>query len=249
MKQPPESEPKPIEEYWRKQFENFASLRDDDAGIAGWSESGLQARLRHFTRSWKARSRGLWLDAGCGAGTYCRFLADHGQTVVGADYSLPSLLKARPRNPNGIHWIQADINHLPLPAGKLDGVLCYGVMQAISSSGPAIKELAAAVKPGGEVWVDALNSCSLLHVRVWIERRFFGKPPRVRYEHPRLLRKLLQEAGFDNVVVDWVPVFPMRWTRIRTLVESRLGVWLLKRVPGFGRLLSHSFVVHGRRRH
>lgn len=36
----------------------------------------------------------LWLDIGCGAGTYTRMLASEGLRVIGIDYSLPSLVKA-----------------------------------------------------------------------------------------------------------------------------------------------------------
>ena len=64
-----------FETAWRSRFEEFASIRDDDAGIAGWSPAGLDARMRRFTGLWRPSREGLrWLDAGCGAGTYTRYL-------------------------------------------------------------------------------------------------------------------------------------------------------------------------------
>jgi len=79
-------------------------MLDDDAGIAGWTTSGLATRFRAFQRAWQRPPRpGMWLDIGCGAGTYTRFLVDEGLDVVGVDYSLPSLQKARERSDSSDH--------------------------------------------------------------------------------------------------------------------------------------------------
>src|SRR5438132_141237 len=84
-----------FEAQWRERFIEFASLHDDDAGIAGWSMSGLESRFRMFCRLWKPVFAGqLILDLGCGAGTYTRFLFDKGMRPVGVDYSLFALTKA-----------------------------------------------------------------------------------------------------------------------------------------------------------
>jgi ubiquinone/menaquinone biosynthesis C-methylase UbiE len=114
-----------FEAAWRRRFEEFAREHDSDAGIAGWSEAGLQARLRGFLRSWRPDAPGaVWLDAGCGAGTYARAMASAGQQVVGLDYSLPSLLKARRRSQDGsILWLAADVTRLPLASSSLDGAI------------------------------------------------------------------------------------------------------------------------------
>ena len=93
------NKPRSFEKLWRKRFENFAAQAEDDAGIAGWSPTGLDARLRKFKEIWYSNdqfsSKKKWLDAGCGAGTYSRFIVKQGGEVVGLDYSLPSLQKAR----------------------------------------------------------------------------------------------------------------------------------------------------------
>src|SRR6266481_1370695 len=65
----------PDEAEWQGRFREFAESRDDDAGIAGWTSTGLEARLRRFLALWKPGAQGeRWLDAGCGAGTYTRVL-------------------------------------------------------------------------------------------------------------------------------------------------------------------------------
>ena len=71
--------PRSFEKLWRKRFENFASNAEDDVGIAGWSATGLDARLRKFKEIWNNHpelKKDIWLDAGCGAGTYTRFIAE-----------------------------------------------------------------------------------------------------------------------------------------------------------------------------
>lgn len=46
------NKPRSFEKLWRKRFENFAARAEDDAGIAGWSTTGLDARLRKFKEIW-----------------------------------------------------------------------------------------------------------------------------------------------------------------------------------------------------
>ena len=151
-----------FERKWRQRFERFGQTHNDDAPISGWSPGGLAARFRHFRQCWKTSVSGDWLDAGCGPGTYTRYLFENGQRVIGVDYSLPSLKKARDRSPGNIHWIVADVQHLPMGKACFDGVLCFGVMQALAQPDGAIAELAAMVRPGGWLWIDAINDWCLL---------------------------------------------------------------------------------------
>ena len=46
-----------FEQEWRSRFIEFADLRDDDAGIAGWSTTGLDARFRFFRSLWRGAVR------------------------------------------------------------------------------------------------------------------------------------------------------------------------------------------------
>lgn len=238
----------PFETRWRERFLSFASDADDDAGIAGWSATGLETRLRNFSQLWHGTPAGaLWLDAGCGAGTYTRFLANHGAFSIGLDYSYPSVLKAQARDDTGCAWGVADVTHLPVKAGSCHGVLCFGVIQALADAAPAVRELAAAVKPGGEVWIDGLNAWCLPHVVEKTVRRMQGKPPHVRFESPERLRFLMREAGLQEVRLHWLPILPGHWQRFQWLLETRGTRGMLRFVPLLGRLFSHAFVVHGRK--
>jgi|SRR5579863_954219 len=241
-------EPVTFEQGWQRRFRNFAELKDDDAGIAGWSANGLECRLRNFSRLWRRRdSDPMWLDAGCGAGTYCRFLAANRMRVLGVDYSLLTLQKAERRGTAGISWTLGDVTRLPVKSGAFGGALCFGVMQALAQSDLAVGELSRAVTPGGEVWIDALNAWCLPHIWERLSRAARGVPMHLRYEYPGQLRRIMRAHGLTEVRIHWVPILPQRYQRLQPLAESNIARWILRWIPLAGALFSHAFIVHARR--
>lgn len=237
-----------FETRWRHRFEKRAMRFDDEAAIAGWSRTGLDGRFRRFRSLWQPPPRtNLWLDAGCGAGTYARYLHACGCTIIGMDYSVPSLVKARSMAGLEISWCAADVRRIPLRSGSLDGVLCFGVMQALIEPRTALEELVLTVRPGGEIWVDGLNRWFLPTLIRESVRMLLGRPPHLRYDMPVRLRKELVAAGADAVHIHWLPLVPGRWPRMQALLESAVAVSLFKSIPLLGCLLSHSFLLQGTR--
>ena len=239
-----------FEARWRSRFQEFAGSHDDDAGIAGWSDSGLETRLRYFDRLWRESpvgGSGRWVDVGCGAGSYSRLLAAQGNSVLGVDYSDITIKKARERGSEGIEWLVGDATRLPLPRECFNGVLSLGVTQALSDSERLVRELADLVAPGGQVWVDGLNSWCLPHVWERLRRWLKGRPPHVRYESPWRLKALLKAQGLEGVRLVWMPMVPGRFPRIQRFLESPAMTALFRGVPLVGALFSHSMMVYGRR--
>ena len=237
---------KQFEKRWQSRFAEFAKLREDDAGIAGWSSWGLQTRLRFFTTRWGGATPGaLYLDAGCGAGTYSRWLADSGLQVIGVDYSYPSLSKARQRDAVSVSYCAADASRLPFADHSIDGVLCFGVLQAVWNSKPFVTELARVLKPGGELWIDALNAQGVRAAWDITTRRMRGKPMHLRYESPRELVTTLREAGFDEISRHWLPIMPAGLRKLQAVFESKPVVTLLHAMPLLGAVMSHSVVIRG----
>ncbi|MCZ7566034.1 MAG: class I SAM-dependent methyltransferase [Burkholderiales bacterium] len=237
-----------FEDQWRRRFQAFAEQRDDDAGIAGWSASGLDARLRRFARLLGPQQPAeRWLDAGCGAGTYTRLLLEKGLCVTGIDYSVPSLVKARARSPVDVSYAAADVRRLPFRPETFDGVVCFGVMQALADATPALRELGGLVRPGGEIWVDALNRTCVVNAYEILRRRFSGRPQHLRYESAAKLKAELSAAGFVRIVRHWMPIVPARWPKLQRLAETPLVGWALRRVPLLGALSCHGFILHGER--
>lgn len=236
-----------FEQYWRRLFEYRARIRDDDAGIAGWSASGLAARYRQFVRLWReehpgAVATGRWLDVGCGAGTYAKFLASQNLHVTAVDYSELTTHKARERCPAEIAWAVADATCLPFSSGSMDGVLCFGVMQALSSPQRALGELRRVLRPGGELWVDGLNGRCLPNAVAAAWRRRQGKPQHLRYDITSSFAEVLKSSGFDELRVHWLPVMPEGLRMVQGFVESAAVRRLLKVAP-VGTWASHSFLA------
>jgi 2-polyprenyl-3-methyl-5-hydroxy-6-metoxy-1,4-benzoquinol methylase len=238
-----------FEKKWKERFEGYASHADDDAGIAGWSPTGLDARLRKFVYIWQNSilEKNFWLDAGCGAGTYSRFIARQGANVIGLDYSFPSLQKARLKGSESIAWCVADINKLPIKHDSFDGTICFGVTQALENSGTMIQGLSKATKPGGQVWIDALNGMCLPHLWERYNRRLRKRPMHLRYESHRNLRNLLKDNNIINIKLYWLPILPARWSRFQWIVETHFSKWLFRTIPFLGLLLSHAFILCGER--
>ena len=234
---------------WKSRFEQFAAERNDDAGIAGWTTSGLETRFREFRRQWKGAGKsGVWLDVGCGAGTYTRFLNDTGLRIVGVDYSLPTLFKARARSGESLEWVVGDVTRLPLKPGTIDGVLCFGVLQAIAETGPAVMEIADVLKPGGVLWVDALNAKCLPNRIEILRRRMRKKPAHLHYETESSLRAALNQCGFDVVSLHYVIIMPARFRRLQFLADSAFGRRLLRLSSLVAGWMAHSVLIEASRR-
>jgi SAM-dependent methyltransferase len=237
-----------IEAAWRYRFEEFATVRDDDAGIAGWSPSGLESRMRRFIGLWVRGKPGeRWLDAGCGAGSYSRLLLERGVEVVGIDYSLPTILKARARTVRKGTYAVADVRRLPFRLGSFDGVLCFGVMQALGDTAPALQELADQSAASGQVWVDALNRWCFVYLWDTVKRKIAGRPRHLRYDSPWKIKRGLVECGLVNVKFHWMPILPARWQRFQPALEGRAAQWFFRSVPLSGLLFCHAFIVCGQK--
>ena len=234
---------------WRARFERFATYFDNDAGIAGWSTSGLEARFRFFRTRWPRAPRGSkYLDLGCGAGTYTRWLVQQDLVVIGVDYSLPTLVKAKARSPEVTHFCCANGMLLPFRDEAFDGVVCFGLLQAMSGSGPLIAEAARVLKEGGELWIDALNRHSIASQLVRARERFQGKAMHLRYDSSRAVERALTSEGFGDLTRYWLPLVPSRALRLQRVFDSKLCRAVFEGVPMMGSLLSHAFVLHARRR-
>jgi SAM-dependent methyltransferase len=234
---------------WRATFERRGLLRDDDAGIAGWTSSGLATRFRAFQRVWRKPARPeTWLDLGCGAGTYTRFLVDEGVDAVGMDYSFPTLQKARDRGDMRILWVAGDATRLPLREQCFDGVLCFGVLQAISEPAFALASIAHVLKRGGFLWIDALNARSIPTRIQSYRRKRSGKPPHLRYDRAADLCDALSAAGLDVETLQWVPILPGPFRLGQRVVELPLARSLLRCSHALAEATSHSILVGARRR-
>lgn len=100
------------------------------------------------------------LDAGCGGGRYSKVCGEAGATVIGADHTR-AVDKAQKlcEHLSNVHFVQADLKHLPLEPASFDFVFSIGVMHHDANTRAVFDAVARMVKPGGRysVWLYRRN--------------------------------------------------------------------------------------------
>jgi len=130
-----------FDQRWRQHPKPQPTTVEQFMSKTGWSPADLQGKTV--------------LDAGCGIGRYCKFIADHGGRAIGVDVS-PDGLAAAHENAPEAHFIQADLTQPGfLPDASVDMALSIGVLHHTANPAESFANVARTVKPGGRlaVWV------------------------------------------------------------------------------------------------
>jgi len=124
------------------------------------------------------------LDAGCGPGTMSRYWSEKGSLVTALDLSSPMLEEAQ-RQGSAQHYVQADIEAMPLADGRYDLAWSNLAVQWCESLPSALGELHRVVRPGGVIAFSTLVADSLPELnQAW----------QALDRHPHANRFLSQEA-------------------------------------------------------
>ncbi|WNC16948.1 class I SAM-dependent methyltransferase [Brevibacillus brevis] len=141
-----------FERSFREDYVLVYRHRDD---LAADSEiANLLARL-------PIKETGRVLDLCCGSGRHSRALARRGYEVVGVDLSPVLLQLAEEQNdyPN-LRFLRSDMRSIPF-RDEFDIVVnlftSFGYFSSDEENGTVVKNMARALKPGGEVVIDYLN--------------------------------------------------------------------------------------------
>lgn len=92
------------------------------------------------------------LDAGCGDGYLRRMLSDRGASVAGIEpgqAQFDFVVEHETQQPRGIHYVQADLCHLPELGGVFDAVVASMVLPAIPDWAQAMRACVGVLAPGG----------------------------------------------------------------------------------------------------
>lgn len=232
---------------WKNRFTRFAEENEDDAGIAGWSQSGLDIRLRRFGALCQMNGTpGHWIDAGCGAGTYSRFLAERNKDVIALDYSFKSVNKAKNRSQtNKILWLVGAIQGMPLRDHAYEGGLCFGVTQAVKDQLSLLLELHRVLASEGTLWIDGLNVYCIPHLYNFLVRFVQNKPLHEHFQSPWNLRETMNRCGFSRIELIWIPILPKRFQKYQPYLETKFVTNLFHKFPILGALFSHTFFLVG----
>lgn len=133
------------------QWNLFSQTQKDEY----WGANISQERFQQETR-WPERLESeLILEAGCGMGRFTPYAAATGAEVISLDYS--RAVDAAQRNNAGlanVHFIQADIYHLPFKRESFNRVFCFGVLQHCPDPRAAFLSLIPFLRPEGSIVVD-----------------------------------------------------------------------------------------------
>lgn len=114
------------------------------------------------------------LDAGCGGGRYSKICGEAGAIVIGADHS-SAIEKAEKlcSHLDRVHFLQADLKHLPLQKGSFDYVFSIGVMHHDAKTKDVFDAVAKMVKPGGKyaVWLYRRNQWWQEKLNRWLRKK------------------------------------------------------------------------------
>ena len=216
----------------------------------------LAAEERVYCGLLSPASTDRMLDAGAGVGRQAISIAPKIERLVCADISANCLevLKAtaRARGVDNIDIIQSDLRDLPSSLGPFDGAYSVEVLQHIPSAQErigAMRAMHSLLKPGG----ICLVGVSCWGVRSWREgarkEGWWGRGERRlyhRYFTPSELRGLMSSAGFEQVRLYGLIMWPGRVTRLLppalSWVESACSA-----IPAFAGL-GRYVVATGRKR-
>lgn len=185
------------------------------------------------------------LDVGCGQGIDLCQYALHGANVTGIDLTPRHVQLAR-MHLGELGFVgtvlEGDAERLPFPDRTFDRVSSNGVLHHTPDISAALAEMHRVLRPGGRAtvivynrdsshfWVQQILVFGILRGRLWkergvrgllahVERSTIGARPLVRVYGRRRLRRMLVEAGFENVAVRASPSRPED-----NSLTARLGV-------------------------
>ncbi|MCW5737736.1 MAG: methyltransferase domain-containing protein, partial [Enhydrobacter sp.] len=150
----------------------------------------------------------LVLDVCCGPGHLAGSLAQSGADVVGLDFAMPMVERARDNYP-GLDFRQGDAEALPFQNQSFDHIVCaFGVMH-LSNADAAVREAFRVVRPTGRYvftqWAqdDELLGIVLSAIAEHGEpvESLPDAPPAMRFSDPLEWRTVLETAGFTEVQV------------------------------------------------
>lgn len=188
--------------YWER-------LREPDALVAR-----DLATIRSLTRSAPV------LDVGCGNGGFVTACLRQGIDAVGVEaFDASARVAAR----GGIAIVRAAGEHLPVPTGAFDVIRLKEVLEHVQEPLAMAREMRRALRTGGTFVSYVPTQWSQLYP---FPANFYDDYTHVRAFSKVGLQRLLEDAGFNNIVIEgYTP--PLRsWQRPVSIVASRVFPFL-----------------------
>jgi len=152
------------------------------------------------------------LDVPTGSGALAAEATRRGAVVIGVDIAPAMIAEARKRHP-GIDFQVADVEHLPLPDGVLDAVVCAFGLGHFPYPEASLAECLRTLKAGGRIafsWWDTSDKQRVQGLIRDAAAEVGARPPGVlpaghsslRFTDAREFRGLLEGAGLTDISLE-----------------------------------------------
>jgi len=180
-----QAEPRPSDEELRAYYARYCY----DADAAWEASAATQASLDRLASLLAPfRRTGFALDVGAGAGDILRTLRRHGWNAEGSELSTTAAERLA-REGFAVH--AGAIQSVPLPRGRYDVVILSEVIEHLPAPREALAAAAAALRPGGAVYLTTPNFGSLSRRVLGTRWRPIEVPEHLFYFDGASLRRLL----------------------------------------------------------
>ena len=182
--------------------------------------------------------RVLELAAGPGdTGFLAAELIEPGGTLISSDVVAEMVEQARARAAElgitNVDFREMDAEWIDLPTADLDGVLGRWVYMLLADPATALRETRRVLRPGGRValaaWTDpkenpwASAPVAELIAMGAIEPPDLDEPNMFAFRDPQRIVELLEETGFQDIVVDQIPMV-LRFPSLDDWWDTQLDV-------------------------
>jgi SAM-dependent methyltransferase len=160
---------------------------------------------REFSRRWWTKAPAV-LDLGCGDGNHLPWLSRYAQRLLGSDYNIVRLVRARHLAPDATLFL-ADILDYPSEDAAFDFVFFHHVIEHIPDDRAALATVRRILKPGGLLVLGTPNE------GCWWWQLAYRRAPEVRAttDHVHFYTAGTLAAKMRTVGLTITEVHPMGW--------------------------------------
>ncbi len=109
------------------------------------------------------------LEVGCGNGRHTRYAAQRFKELISVDLGgAVDVAFKNNNNATNLHFIQADLDHLPFKQNRFDFIFCIGVLHHLPNPEGGFKKLVGLVKSGGNLLIYVYHSFPVTHINFYL---------------------------------------------------------------------------------
>ncbi len=162
----------------------------------------------------------LTLDLGCGDGNNLSWLSELPVTLMGSDYNLDRLLRARRRTP-GVRLFMADVTDYPMLDNSVDIIFFNHVLEHIPDDLAALREVYRILRAGGLLVLGVPNEGAFFwRLAYWLQPSIRAKTDHVHFYTASSLERKCRQCGF--IVQE---IHPMGWGLPHWTLDALVRRW------------------------